>query len=100
MGRNRTSVELQKVARPDIAAVIGDERAPGLAASTRRPYIPHVFLNGAFADANVQLQQLTANPFRIPEYIVCGYRLDVRDDFSARVASADNEVGTCVSRGS
>ena len=45
-GTEKDVVELQKVARPNVTTVVSGESDPSLAAFTRRPYIPHVFLNG------------------------------------------------------
>jgi len=53
----------------------------GLATFTPRPHILHVFLNGAFADANAEFQQLAANPFRTPEHVAFGHRPDEHDNF-------------------
>ena len=80
--RNGTEhvVELQEVARPNVAAVVSDEGVPALAPFTGWPYMPHVLLNGSFTDANAQLQQLASDALRAPEHVVLGHRLDERDD--------------------
>jgi hypothetical protein len=36
--------------------VVSDEGAPGLTATARRLYVPHVLLNRAFADANTSFR--------------------------------------------
>ena len=54
---------LQEVTRPDVFGMIPQECGPGLSCLSRCARMFHVLLNGAFADANAQLQQLTSNTF-------------------------------------
>lgn len=48
-------------------------------------------MNGALADENAPLQRLTATPFRAPEHVLFGYRLNQCGDFR-RAASTDDNV--------
>ncbi len=41
--------------------------------------MPHVLLDGAFADTNTQLEQFAPDPFRSPESIVLCHLLDQRN---------------------
>ena len=61
--------------------MVADEGAPGLTTTARRPCAPHVLLDRTFADADAELQEFAADALRTPERIVCGHRLDERDDF-------------------
>src|SRR6266568_6649907 len=70
--KERTKVEigdLEKIAGPHISSVIMKESRPLLPSWPMQANVPHVFLDRAFAHANIQLEQLASDAFSSPEPI-------------------------------
>ena len=73
------TVTWRRITGPDISRMIAQERRPLLPAWAREAKVPHVFLNGSFACANTQLEQLTSDALRSPEPILACHLLDQCD---------------------
>src|SRR5262249_12296425 len=71
--------ELEEVARPGLAAVDAQEGGPGLAGRAPWTRRSDVLLDGALADANPQLQQLSLDALGAPEVVLAGHPPDERD---------------------
>ena len=71
--------DLEKIAGPYISSVILEEGRPLLPAWTRQANVPHVFLDRAFAHANIEFQYLASNALRSPKSIVPRHLLDQCD---------------------
>ena len=73
--------------------MVPKEGAPALAALARRPPGPHVLLNRSFADADAELQQLSADALRTPQHVVARHRLDERDELRGEPSGLAPESG-------
>jgi hypothetical protein len=71
--------DLEKITGPDFSRMIAQERRPLLPAWAREANMPHVFLNGSFAHANTQLEQLASDALRSPESMTTCHLLDQSD---------------------
>ena len=58
--------------------MIVQEGRPVLSPWPSRAHLPHVFLNGAFADAKTELEQFAPDPLRTPEPILHCHFLNQR----------------------
>ena len=71
-------VGLQKVARPDFAGMVSQERGPALPMRSARPGCAYVPLDRAFADFDPELEQFSADSFRPPRRVVGRHRANQR----------------------
>jgi hypothetical protein len=74
--RNNKSVTGRRVTRPDLLSMSVQEGRPVLSPWPSRAHLPHVFLNGSFADAKTQLEQFSPDAFRSPKAVVPSHFLD------------------------
>src|SRR5262245_57938151 len=72
-------VQLHEVTGPKLLRVFAEERAPARPRRRSRPRSSHVLLHGTFADAEAQLEQLTANPLCAPEPVDGSHLANERD---------------------
>jgi len=81
-GKERTKEEirdLQEVASPDICRVITQKGRPLLSSWLGSANEPHVLLDGALADMNIQFQEFPTNPLSSPEAILRCHLSDQQD---------------------
>src|SRR5450755_2315756 len=81
-GKKRTEEEvchLQEITRPHLCCMIVEKCLPTLATSSLWMNLPHIPLNSAFTDPNIELEEFTPNAFCPPEPIMCCHFLDQAD---------------------
>jgi hypothetical protein len=62
--------DLQEITGPHILRMVVQESGSVLPSLSWGASMPHVLLNGAFADADAQFEEFTTNSFRSPKAIV------------------------------
>jgi hypothetical protein len=66
-------VGLQEVARPDLTGVVSEESRPPLPSRRALAHGPHGLLDRTLADADAELEQLSADPLRALESVRRGH---------------------------
>src|SRR5258706_5564611 len=80
-GRKKRSVTCKRVTSPDICRVITQKGRPLLSSWLGSANEPHVLLDGALADMNIQFQEFPTNPLSSPEAILRCHLSDQQDGF-------------------
>jgi hypothetical protein len=62
--------DLQEIKRSDVFGMVLQEGSPGLFSLSWDANMPHIPLNGALADMDIQLEQLASHSFCSPQSIV------------------------------
>ncbi len=81
-GKKRTEEEichLQEITSPHLCRMTAEKGLPTLARSSFWMNLPHILLNRAFTDPDIELEKFTPNAFCSPEPIICCHFLDQAD---------------------
>ncbi len=70
----------EKVTGPDLLCMSAQEGCPGLPMWSSRAHVSHVFLDCAFTDVNIELEQFATDPLGSPQSVVPGHVLDQDHD--------------------
>src|SRR5215467_4244516 len=68
--RKKRSVTCKRITRPGVFGMIVQEGGPVLSSLSWGASMPHVLLNGAFAEVDAQLEQFAPDPFCSPQAII------------------------------
>ena len=81
-------IGLKEITGPDLPGMVAEEGCPGRHWGTGPTYLLDVLLDGALADSQSELEQLSPHAFCPPGAVLFGHLLDERHDFVGQGWSA------------